>query len=150
MNRLEAALVQGEQAICPLIHSFTPGIYIRQIFIPAGTLMTSRVHKTEHHFILLKGVIVVKSDFEDVTYRGPFIGITAPGTRRALLALEDTVWLTIHANPDDITDPDLIIGTITDVADNPFVDQEDPRYNNWKTGISPSLFCISNRLEKLL
>lgn len=149
MNRLEQALMEGVQITCPLVHSFTPGIYIRQIFIPAGAMITSRVHKTEHHFIILKGVIVVKSGFEDVTYHAPYLGITEPGTRRALLAIEDTVWATIHANPDDITDPDLIVEAITDAAANPYIDKDDPRCNGWKTSISPSVICISNKTPKL-
>jgi len=149
MNRLEAALMDGEQITCPLVHSFTPGIYIRQIFIPAGAMITSRVHKTEHHFIILKGVIVVKSGTEDVVYRAPYMGITDPGTRRALLAIEDTVWATIHANPDDITDPDVIVETITDAANNPLIDPDDPRANGWKTSNSPSVICISNKIPLL-
>ena len=149
MNRLEEAVSKAEPIAAPLVHSFTPGIYIRQIFIPAGCVATSRVHKTEHHFIILKGVIVVKSGFEDVTYRAPFIGITAPGTRRALVALEDTVWATVHANPDDITDPDVIVEMISDPPDNPLIDLDSPQCSIWKTSVSPSVICISNNTRTI-
>ena len=144
MNRLEAAVAKAEPVTCPLVHSFTPGIYIRQIFIPAGCVITSRVHKTEHHFILLRGVIAVKSDSEDVIYRAPHVGITQRGTRRALVAIEDTVWATVHANPDDITDPDMLVEMLSDAPLNPLIDQADPRCNIWKKDVSPSVICISN------
>lgn len=96
----------------PLRHVFTPGLYTREIFMPAGSKVVSRIHLTEHPYFILKGVVSV---FEDergwVTYHAPFWGITKPGTRRVLYIHEDTVWVTTHVT--DKTDPDEILRDIT-------------------------------------
>jgi len=61
-------------------------------------------HLTQHPFIISKGKILVTSDTEgSVTYTAPHVGITQPHTRRALLAIEETVWTTFHIT--ELTDP---------------------------------------------
>ena len=100
IDDLEAAMVSSDlpRVDCPIVHRFTPGLYIREIHIPAGTLLTSMEHLTEHPFVISKGRIRVTSPTEgSVTYQAPHCGITKPGTRRALFAEEDTIWTTFHA-----------------------------------------------------
>lgn len=87
---------------CPLKHTFTPGLYIREIFMPKDSVITSKIHKTEHPFIVSKGVVSVSIDAgEWQLIEAPYSGITKPGTRRILWVHEDTIWTTIHANPDN-------------------------------------------------
>src|SRR5688572_12560358 len=77
----------------PVTHQFADGLYIRTIFIPAGTLLTSREHLHQHSFTISQGDISVTSDTEGaVRYKAPHVGITEPGTRRVLFAHEDTTW----------------------------------------------------------
>lgn len=91
-------MVTGNRVEMPVTHRFTPGLYIREIHIPAGTLLTSAIHRTEHPFIISKGRIAVISENEGrVIYEAPHCGITKPGTRRVLHAETDTVWTTFHA-----------------------------------------------------
>lgn len=91
------------QVDCPVRHAFTPGLYIREITMPAGTVVTSAIHKTRHPFIISKGRVRVVSETEGaVEYEAPHRGITEPGTRRLLLVIEETVWTTFHAT--DLTD----------------------------------------------
>lgn len=98
LNDLEVALAQLPPVELPVTHQFTPGIYVRQIEIPAGTMLTSMTHLTEHPFVLSQGMIKVTSDNEgSVTYQAPYTGITKPGTRRALHAITDVIWTTFHA-----------------------------------------------------
>ena len=71
--------------------------------MPKGLLCTSKIHKTEHQYVVSKGVLKVWS--EEMGWeliRAPFIGITKPGARRALHIIEDTVWTTFH--PTTLTD----------------------------------------------
>jgi hypothetical protein len=92
----------------------------------------------------------VKSPTEETTYNAPHVGITSPGTRRALIALEDTVWMTIHANPENCTDPDEIAEQISDFPENPLIkNRSDPKFNVWKTSVSPSISVLSNSLNTL-
>jgi hypothetical protein len=90
---------------CPLVHRFTNGMYIREIFMPKGTLITSKIHKTQHPFTVSKGVVSVKIDSgEWQTIEAPYTGITQAGTRRVLLIHEDCVWTTYHINKDNCQD----------------------------------------------
>lgn len=143
IDRAELEISKLQPVEAPLIHTFTPGLYVRQILMRAGSVLTSRIHKTTHPFIILTGEISVISENERITYKAPYIGITLPGTRRVLYAHTDTVWLTVHANPNDIEDPDELVEQITDDAKNPlFEDHDDPRLNIWKKDVSESL-CLN-------
>lgn len=97
IDRFEAEFSKAPQVDLDLTHRFTPGLYIRRVLIPAGTVCTSKIHKTEHPFVILRGRIHVWNEFEGVkVYVGPHFGITQPGTRRILFAEEDTEWITFH------------------------------------------------------
>ena len=83
---------------CQYKHVFTPGIYIRQMFIPKGIYIVSEIHKTEHPFFILTGAVSVYSPEGGLQrFLAPFMGVTKPGTQRALFTHEDTLWITIHA-----------------------------------------------------
>lgn len=77
----------------------TPGLYTRQLTIPAETLITSSVHKTCHPFVITKGLVTVYNTFDDSQnlYKAGDRGITYPGTRRVLYCHEETVWITMHS-----------------------------------------------------
>ena len=98
LDDLEVALVKLPRVDVPVTHRFTDGMYIRELRIPEGTMITSMVHKTEHPFVISEGVAKVTSDHEgSVILEAPYTGITKPNTRRALHALTDVVWTTFHA-----------------------------------------------------
>lgn len=99
---------------CGLKHSFPDGMYVRQVTMPAGSIVTSRIHKFENPFFILSGRVIVLSEHEGaVTYKTGDSGITKPGTRRFLLNLEDTTWSTVHTNPGNSRDTDMITDTLT-------------------------------------
>jgi quercetin dioxygenase-like cupin family protein len=94
---LEAFLKDKPQVDCPLDHIFTPGLYTRKIFMPAGTVIVSKIHKTEHPFHILKGKVLVKiNEDEWEVLEAGHSGITIPGTRRVLYIEEDCIWITSH------------------------------------------------------
>jgi len=141
IDHLEAALAEGPPMDSHVINHFPPGLYVRECHFAAGTLGTSMIHKVEHPFILAKGVVEVMSEHEGaVTYRAPHCGITLPGTRRVLHALEDTVWITIHPNPDDCHDVETIVRRVTEEPDNPLLPAgygNDWRLNNSTPLLAP-------------
>lgn len=127
LDRLEAAMQGHTPAQCPVSHRFAPGLYIREISIPAGTLLTSAIHKTEHPFVLAMGRIAVISENEGrVIYQAPHVGITTPGTRRALFAETDVVWVTIHKT--DKTDLEEICAELIEDRPNPLLPNFQPAY----------------------
>ena len=81
----------------PLKHTFVPGAYIREITMPAGMILTSKIHKVEHPFFVLRGKCEVVTEDGDVLIEAPYWGITKAGTKRALRIIEETVWVTVHS-----------------------------------------------------
>lgn len=103
IDALEKSMLRSDTLVeLQVAHLFTPGLYGRELFLPAGTLATSKIHKTQHPFIILKGKVSVLLADDQVQYiEAPYVGVTEPGTRRVVFAHEDTTWITFHANPDD-------------------------------------------------
>ena len=89
-------------------HHFAKGLYAREIVIPAGCVLTGKVHSGEHLNIVSKGRIAVWTEDGMREVSAPFTMVSRPGTKRVGLAIEETVWTTIHANPTDDTDLALL------------------------------------------
>lgn len=69
----------------PVIHRFVPQMYIREISMPEGTLLTSKVHRTEHPYTVLEGrAMVLVAGEEPELLEAGHLGITRAMTRRAL------------------------------------------------------------------
>ena len=92
----EHRLMELEPIELPLTHRFTDGMYIREIFMPKGALLTSAVHKTNHPYVISKGICKVFDGNDVVTLAAPHTGITEANTRRLILIEEDTIWTTFH------------------------------------------------------
>lgn len=98
----------------PTKHIFTPGLYVRQVFMKKGRFITTRIHLTEHPYIVSFGRALIWTDDDGVIeFDGDHIGVTKPGARRLLYILEDMLWATCHANPDNERDPDKIVARST-------------------------------------
>jgi hypothetical protein len=131
LNQCDVAILQLPPRELPLVHRFTPGLYIREIYMPKDTVLTSLLHLTTHPFFIMKGDVSVWYHGIPVQrYRAPYTGITEAGTRRLLLTHEDTIWTTVHAT--DLTDPDEIAEAITSRDFNPHIDLNNPRVNIWR------------------
>jgi hypothetical protein len=96
--RLQEQMLLMEQAPIETSHTFCNGIYARKIVIPAGATLVGKIHKTEHMNIVAKGRIAVfTADGGQKEVAAGEIVIGQPGTKRVGYALEDTVWVTLHA-----------------------------------------------------
>lgn len=97
--------VFGDSESFPLKHTFSEGMYVREIFIPKGSKLTGKIHKHEHPNFLMKGKVKVFTEFEGFQiFEAPCPMISKAGTKRGVEALEDTVWITVHHNPTNTTD----------------------------------------------
>lgn len=98
MDELEAVMLENFPTVeCPITDHLIKGFYAREMAAPAGTVITSQIHKTEHFFILLEGEIEIWLDNgEKQELKSPYIGTTKEGTRRAARTLTDVRWVTFH------------------------------------------------------
>lgn len=99
IKEIEGSFI-GDTINCPLKHCFADGIYLREMFLPKGTLITGKIHKHEHAIFLMSGeVLVVTETKGKETLKAPFYIVSPAGTKRALYALTDVVWVNVHPNP---------------------------------------------------
>ena len=116
---LEAAIYQLPRVELPLTHHFAPGVYMREMFIPAGTVLSGKIHLTQHFCLLLAGTVSIATDQGDETFIAPCVMRTMPGMKRAIFAHEDSRLMTVHATNE--TEPEKIEETITTTS------YDDPR-----------------------
>ena len=90
----------------PVDHHFAPGVYMRQMNAKAGTLVVSKMHRTEHMNILLTGSLTVATENGIELLKAPLVIKSIPGTKRIGYFHEDSSWITVH--PTQTTDLDLI------------------------------------------
>tara|TARA_R100001594_G_scaffold123799_1_gene160379 strand:+ start:6639 stop:7217 length:579 start_codon:yes stop_codon:yes gene_type:complete len=81
----------------PLRHFFGDGIYIREIFNPAGEVVITKIHKVNHPFFLMKGTMSMLTDEGEQRISAPFYSITKAGTKRLIYAHTDCIFVTVHA-----------------------------------------------------
>lgn len=112
VERLERILEKAPPVDCPVRHHFAPGLYAREMTIPAGVVLTSAVHKTEHLCTVSAGRILVYMDNGPVEIVAPYTFVSKPGAKRAGYALETTVWTTYHATT--TTDLDALCEELTE------------------------------------
>jgi hypothetical protein len=96
IERLEGAMLQHEQVECPLDHFFAPGVYVRQMTVPAGVLLVGHEHRFEHVCILLKGKMTIATPNGVETISAPLTFVAQPG-RKVAYTHEECVWQNIHA-----------------------------------------------------
>jgi hypothetical protein len=102
INALEKEMLKQEQVECPVIHRFSPGVYVREVSIPAGTLAIGHRQKTEHLNVFLKGkVTMLNEDGSTTELTAPMIFTGKPG-RKCGYITEDVVWLNVY--PTEETD----------------------------------------------
>jgi hypothetical protein len=98
-------LAEGPTLDFPVVNRFTPGLYSRELRVPAGIKIVTQCHKVEHQFVVSKGKLMVwdpTTGDKPQIITAPFSGITKPGTVRLALILSDTVWTNFY--PTDKTD----------------------------------------------
>lgn len=105
---LERFMVEQNNPVeIEVTHRFAPGVYTREMFVPAGVMLTGYIHKTEHISIFLQGrMLVSNGEGQAVEIVAPIVEKAMPGVKRAGVALEDVWWITIH--PTDETDIDAL------------------------------------------
>lgn len=96
IDKLEVELKKHPQVQIPVKHTFGKNIYMREIFLPAGLILTGKVHKYESMHIIQFGKMVVTTEEGQRMIEGPCTHHSMPGVKRAGIVIEDTLWITVH------------------------------------------------------
>lgn len=97
--RLQEAMAPMACALPEPVHIFHPGWYERRLTVPAGMCIVGKIHRHDHILGVISGRAVVVSEFGRDEVRGGFLDVSKAGVKRVVLAIEDTLFVTIHANP---------------------------------------------------
>lgn len=97
-------VVKGDSDTFPLKHTFTDGIYIRQMSMKKDSFVIGKIHKHNHVWFLLSGEISVADENNTVDHIAPCYVEAPSGSKRMIYAHEDSVWVNIHANPTNTQD----------------------------------------------
>jgi hypothetical protein len=93
----ERLLLQALQPECTVYHHFAPGLYIREVHLPAGIVAIGHEQRFAHWNIFLKGkVLILKDDGTEALLEAPMQFIGQPG-RKVGYILEDVVWQNVYA-----------------------------------------------------
>jgi quercetin dioxygenase-like cupin family protein len=110
IESVEARMLRMPQLAIPLRHQFAPGCYIRTIVLPAGAQAIGHEHTTDHFNIILRGRVRVLCGGKVEELTGPCIFVAAAGSRKVVLALEETEWANVH--PTNETDLEILENTL--------------------------------------
>lgn len=95
--QLETAMLKKEQVDCPVMHRFGPGIYIREVHLPAGALVIGHHQNTRHTNLVLRGKVkMLNADGTSRIVEAPHFEVMEPG-RKVGVVIEDIVWQNIYA-----------------------------------------------------
>ena len=114
------------QVEMPLKHHFAPGVYMREIFMPAGSIVIGKIHRTEHFNIIQKGKVTLYDEHGSTTLEAPVTFVSKAGVQKLLYIHEDCVWSTVH---------------VTDSTDVPTLERD-------LVEVMPELFPETKSIEK--
>ena len=103
----------------PMRHQFVNGVYAREMVILAGTLIIGMIHKHAHFNFVMSGRILVLSEDGAKEVCGPCYFESKAGIKRVGIALEDTVWVTVHptsATTVEDAEPECVVDTYEEFA----------------------------------
>ena len=95
---LENAIKQMPQIEPEMHHHFCQGVYAREMRVPAGTVLTGAIHKRDCINFIMQGVVEVRSEDGAVRITAPHVFVSPPATKRAIVVIEDLIWITVHAS----------------------------------------------------
>jgi hypothetical protein len=101
----------------PVKHIFEPGMYIREITIPAGTLCVGRPHRFGHLVRFFEGRVRLIEEGSERFIEPPFEMFTRPGFVMVLETMEPHRGRTYHPNPYECRDVELMESLIFHSAD---------------------------------
>lgn len=113
-----AEISQGPE--CPVEHFFEPGVYVREMRIPAETLFIGRPHTFGHRCELVSGKILLITEQAKTHMEAPAELWSKPGYIMCLYAKTEVIGRTYHPNPNERRDTDVmedeIFGSIAELV----------------------------------
>lgn len=112
VENLLAQVEQMPQVDVNTKHYFGPGIYIREVTMPAGSTVIGKPHRKEHMCVMLQGrMIIIDAEGNQKELVAPLTFVGGAG-RKVAYILETTVFQNILAT--DETDIEVLENMLVD------------------------------------
>ena len=85
-----------EDTLVP-VHRHAAGLYMRELTMPAGSVIVGKRHAQSHGVIITRGECVVVTERGQEVLKAPCTFVSPAGEKRALFVIEETTWITVHA-----------------------------------------------------
>ena len=92
---LEKILYAGIQVEMSVKHHHIEGVYCRELFIPAGTILTGKIHNKESISILAQGTIAITNGTDSRVINAPHVMVDKPGIKRLGHSITDCVFINV-------------------------------------------------------
>jgi quercetin dioxygenase-like cupin family protein len=92
VEALQRIMLTMPQVELPTSHYYADHMYLRAVFRKKGTVIVGKIHKRQHFYIVAMGKVQVGKE----VYPAGTVIVSEPGTKRAVLALEDSICMTVH------------------------------------------------------
>ena len=103
-------------------HYYGESLYVRSLLIPAGTALVGYIHKQDRVCIIAQGKCTFVDEWQGrVTVEAPWVGEFKAGSKTAVYAHTDTLWVACLGT--DSTDEDNLV--------NKLVVASHEEYNNY-------------------
>ena len=94
--RIEQEILKLPQLDPQITHYHIPGVYVRSMFIPAGTILTGKIHNEANIAILAQGRIRIANEKDAAIISAPQVFVDEPGIKRLGFAETDVTFITVH------------------------------------------------------
>lgn len=93
----------GEAIDLPFRDHRAGNVYMRLLDIPKGVGVVGQIHKKEHIFAVIRGIVVIEDSGEQQHITAPAFFTVKPGAQRVIYALTDATLMNVHDVPECIT-----------------------------------------------
>jgi len=106
-EEIEFLMLMHPQITCPVIHTFGPGVYVRELSVPGGgTFLVGHKQRYEQLNIFLKGrLLMFSAEGKVKEISAPMMFTGGPGKKTGIV-LEDMTWMNVFSS--DETDIDTL------------------------------------------
>lgn len=155
---IERGMLALPQVPTPTTHHFGPGLYTRQMFATAGTIVLGKEHRHDCMNIMLRGkCVLIDTDGSTRELTAPQMFVSPPG-RKLAYVVEDMAWVNIWATDQtdiEALERDLFVDSefAQDMAELGFTTGEVRAISQSATdldldpGLAPCVYLASSSIE---
>lgn len=119
MEEYEKTLLENFECMdIPAENVTHDGILLRKVFMPAGCYVSGHQHKHSHWNIVMTGKAIVSQNGNHSKVQAGDVFVSNPDVRKGLFIIEDMEWITVHKNPNNLTENDDIEAEFVKKSEN--------------------------------